>query len=98
MKRAILTDEQIRSTMFEIPDLGLVLAFGPEIASNMIEARRLVAAQGNELSYFGWPDGTTLSWERTNPQQPLDRDGLVRAYKRFQETVRPLMEAQNGSH
>jgi hypothetical protein len=46
-----------------------------------------------------WPDGTTVSWERTgNSHQPLDRDGLVRAYKRFQETVRPLMEAQNGSH
>ncbi|MEF8699086.1 MAG: hypothetical protein V5B32_07480 [Candidatus Accumulibacter sp. UW26] len=96
MKRAILTDEQIRSTMFEIPDIGLVLAFGPEIANTMIEARAVVSAHGNHLCYFAWPDGTTISWERTGRHQPLDMDGLVRAYKRFQETVRPLMEAQNG--
>lgn len=98
MKRAILSDEQIRSTMFEIPDLGLILAFGPQIGDEMIRARRVVATRGNQLCYFGWPDGTTVSWERTDPKQPLDIDGIVRTYKRFQETVRPLMEAQNGSH
>lgn len=97
MTRAMLTDEKIRSTMFEIPDLGLALAFGPEIAGKMIKARELVAAHGNELRYFGWPDGTTVSWELTELGQPLDMDGIARTYKRFQETVRPLMEAQNGS-
>jgi hypothetical protein len=98
MNQTPLTDQQIGATMFELPPLGLTLAFGPNIANALIKTRQVAESDGSELHFYGWPDGTTISWERTEPHLPLDIDGTVRCYHRFQETVRPLMEAQHESN
>jgi hypothetical protein len=98
MNQAPLTDQQIRATMFERPPLGLALAFGPGIANALINARPVVESHGNELHFYGWPDGTTISWECPEPHLPLEIDVIVCYYHRFQETARPLIEAQHGSN
>jgi hypothetical protein len=98
MSHTPLTDEQIRTTFFEIQDVGLVLAYGPEITNQLLAYRRFVEAHGHKLRFFGWPDGTTVSCEITEPNVPLDVDYLILLYKRFQQTVRPQMEAQHGDH
>lgn len=93
-----LTDEQIRSKVFEMPDGGLLLAFGAEITLEFVMARRKAEERGRELRFYAWPDGTLISLELKTPGVPPDPDELALAYKLFQKTVRPLMEAQNGKN
>lgn len=96
MVRKKLSDRQIRDAMFEMPDGGLLLAFGAEITLEFIMARRKAEEQGHRLHHYAWPDGTLIAWTITTPGEPLNIDEIVLAYKHFQKTVRPLMEAPNG--
>ena len=76
-----LTDEQIKTTFFDVPDLGIGFAFGGDFLAKVQRQRRKAQRNGRTFRVLAWPDGTTLSVEVDDRTQPLDAQKLIALYR-----------------
>jgi len=87
-----LTDAQVRSTYFVVPQLGSVyrLALGSGGYQQFQQHSERLHAAGGELLLIGWPDGTTITYGRDDRRTPIDLDTLASTY-RASATLHRLM-------
>ncbi len=78
-----LTDAQVRSTYFVVPQLAGVyrLALGSDGYRLFQHHSRRLHAAGGELLLIGWPDGTTITYGRDDRSAPIDLDTLANTYR-----------------
>jgi len=76
-----LTDEQIRTIYFAVPDELLGFAFDAESIWRFKAARALTESCGGSLYMIGWPDGTTITYHMADRNEPMDLENLARTYK-----------------
>lgn len=85
-----LTDEQIKTTYFDVPDLGIGFAFGADVLAEVQRQRREAQGHGHAFRLIGWPDGTTLSCEFDDRNEPLDAQKLVALYRGHHRVVQAI--------
>lgn len=80
--QASLTDQQVRTTFFIVPEsLGLyAFVLGQEGDRQFQVRRQNLRAAGGELLLIGWPDGTTITFSRDDRTAPIDLDTLAATY------------------
>lgn len=78
-----LTPEQIRSTFFSVPDLGIVMALGTKYLAAFKGHRDDARGGDGELLLIAWPGGTLLEYKRLKPAAKLDSDDLAAMYRVF---------------
>lgn len=88
-----LTPEQIRTTFFVVPTLGIEFLVGPDGFTAFAARRKLICDTGGDLLLIGWPDGTTVEYSRPKPKQEFDADDLAAFYQLFHK-ARVEREAQ----
>lgn len=84
----LLTQEQARTKRFKLPPLAMAMAFGIVVANEYANKISTIEANGGAADLFGWPDGTTVFWERSSPDDPLDEDKLEQAYYSFHSGIK----------
>lgn len=88
-----LTPEQIRSTFFVVPDLGIAMAYGAKFFKEFQARRTTFREKGGDLLLIAWPDGTTLIYERPDPLKAFDVEDLAAFYQKI-NCIRAELEAQ----
>ena len=76
-----LTDEQVKTRYFVVPDLIVGMVFGDRFLRIVRETRRALEAQGHALHVIGWPDGTTMLYEIIDGREPIDPENLLATYR-----------------
>ena len=89
----VLTPEQIRTTFFDVPRLGIEFLYGRDGLKSFVERRNSIRDMGGDLLLIGWPDGTTLEYTRPKPKQDIDAEDLAAFYHLF-HIARGEREAQ----
>lgn len=88
-----LTPDQIGSTSFAVPTLGIEFLYGPDAFAAFAARRKLIRDTGGDLLLIGWPDGTTVEYLRPQSQQECDVTNLAKFYHLF-HIARAEREAQ----
>lgn len=76
-----LTDEEVRSKFFIVPDIGAAMAYGAQQLKAWQRERVKVHAAGGEFLVIGWPDGMTVTYHILDAAQPINLDDLVSTYR-----------------
>lgn len=76
-----LTAEQIATQYFVVPYLLITLAFDRESCIEFGLLRRKIEATGGELLMIGWPDGTTMTYQRHHRGDPIDIACITEVYQ-----------------
>jgi hypothetical protein len=86
-----LTDEQVKSRYFVVPDPILGMVFGDGFLRFVLEARRELEAHGHALHVVAWPDGATMLYEIVDGDEAIDPESLLKAYRQGAQAQAALM-------
>lgn len=78
-----LSPEQIISTYFVVPNLGIEMALGREYLAGFEQRQRAALTERSELFFIAWPDGTSVEYQRKQSGRELDKSDLEALYKQF---------------
>jgi hypothetical protein len=86
-----LTDEQVKTRYFVVPDPIVGMVFGDDFLRFVHEARRALEAHGRALHVVAWPDGATMLYEIVVGDEAIDPESLLAAYRKGARAQANLM-------
>ena len=91
-----LSEQKICTQWFVVPSIGIVLAFGINFYNDFLKKQKTAELIGHELLLIGWPNGTNVLWENSDPTLKINLKELVEAYHAFHIGI-DLYYAKAGS-